>query len=402
MSGMLEHRDIIVLSGDWNRKNPGSVQRLTRVLARRNRVLWVSGIPVRGPRFQSSDLRRIVDKARKMIGGAPGSGAESSAVAEIHPFFLPFYDSRAVRRFNDALLRRSIHRAVRDLGFTNYILLPSNPMVAGVIGTCGESSSHYLCIDDYGANDGAFKCLGDLEHEILQKVDSSFSMSDVLMKSRVPKSGENHFFPEGVDLDHFRVTGEPPPAALAGLKKPIAGYFGLLASWVDYELIRRCALEYPSVSFVIIGQATTDISPLRGLPNLTCLDHVPYDLLPRYAEWFDVGLLPRRINRLTVAMNPLKLLEYMALGMPVVSTNLPEVRKFGDLVNVAEDDDQFVQLVGEALRDNARERKQLRRACAERSSWTSVAERMSNIIQRIDEVKSAGRQGRPASPAGGA
>lgn len=398
---MLENRDLIVLSGDWNLTNPGSVQRVTDVLARRNRVLWVSGVPIRSPGFRMSDLRRILDKGRKMLGEARHPDAKSRPVTEIHPFFLPFYDNQAVRRLNDALLRRAIRTKVRDLGLTDFIMLPSNPMVAGVIGTCGESSSHYLCIDDYGANDGAFTSLGDLEHEILQKVDSSFSMSDVLMKNRVPKSGENHFFPEGVDLDHFKARGGAPPAALAGLKKPIVGYYGLLASWVDYELIRRCAAEYPRVSFVIMGKVTTDISPLHRQPNITCLDHVPYDVLPRYAEWFDLGLIPRRINRLTVAMNPMKLLEYMALGMPVVSTNLPEVKKFGDLVYVAEDDDQFVRFVGEALKDNTPEQNRRRRAQAERSSWDSVADGMSDIIQRIDERKAANRKKVNVPPAGG-
>jgi glycosyltransferase involved in cell wall biosynthesis len=219
-------------------------------------------------------------------------------------------------------------------------------------------------------------------------------MSDVLLKSRVPKSGENHFFPEGVDLDHFKVTGGPPPAELAHVKKPIAGYYGLLAPWVDYELIVRCAKEYPHVSFVIMGKAATDISMLSQRPNIKCLDHVPYEDLPRYAELFDVGLIPRRINRLTVAMNPLKLLEYLALGMPVVSTNLPEVKKFGELVFVAEDGDQFVKFVGEAFNDNTPERRRARRDHAERFSWGSVAERISEVIQKIDGCKATSRGSR--------
>lgn len=389
---MLESRDLIVLSGDWDRKNPAAVQHVTEVWARRNRVLWVSGTPIRPPRFRMYDLRRIVDKGRKMLGHPRQPGSDPLPVTEIHPFIFPFYDIPAMRRLNDAFLRAAIRTKIRELGFRSYIMIPSNPMVAGIIGTCGESSSHYLCIDDYGANDGAFRSLGDLEKEILQKVDSSFSMSDVLMESRIPKSGENHFFAEGVDLDHFTARGGSPPPEMAGLKKPIVGYFGLLASWVDYELIRRCAVEYPDVSFIILGLVKTDISLLQRQPNITCLGHVPYEILPRYAEWFDVGMIPRRITRLTVAMNPKKLLEYFALGIPVVSTNLPEVRKYGDLAFVAGDNDRFVRMVGEALRDNTPERNRRRRAEAERSSWESIANGMSDVIQRIDERKAMNRK----------
>jgi glycosyltransferase involved in cell wall biosynthesis len=386
---MLENRDLVILSGDWSPGNPAAVQHIAEVFARRNRILWVSGTPIRTPRMRLYDLRRVADKARKMVGVRGNPGRAPSSVTEIHPFFLPYYDIPAVRRFNDAILRSAIRASVRELGFSRYLMMPSNPMVAGIVGTCGESSSHYLCIDDYGANDDAFRCLGMLEQEILQKVDSSFSMSDVLMNTRVPRSGENHFFPEGVDLAHFTARGGTPPAGMAGIKKPIAGYFGLLASWVDFELIRRCAQEYPDVSFVIMGEPKTDISLLQGQSNITCLGHVPYDILPRYAEWFDVGLIPRRITKLTVAMNPKKLLEYFALGMPVVSTNLPEVRKYGDLAYVAEDGGTFVRMVGQALRERTQEQDRRRRAEAERASWDSIADGMGSVMQRIDESKAA-------------
>lgn len=388
---MLEHRDMIVMSGDWNR-SPNAIQHITEIFAQRNRVVWVSGIPIRSPRVRMRDLRRVVDKGRKMFSTSMKSYNRSIPVTEVHPFFIPYYDQGTIRQLNDRFLRSLLLEATRKLGFRNVIVLASNPMVAGVIGTLGESSSHYLCIDDYAANEGAFRCLGELEQEILQKVDSSWSMSDVLLNTRLPKSGENHFFPEGVNLNHFKVTGGPPPPALATIKKPIVGYCGLLAWWVDLELIARCAEAYPDVSFVILGEAKVDISALTMHSNITCLGHIPYDVLPRYMEQFDVGLIPRRINRLTMAMNPLKLLEYMAMGMPVVSSNLPEVKKFGEQVFVAENTDLFVRYVGEALKDNGPERKRQRLALAERFSWHSVVEEMSRVIQETEVRKCGNRR----------
>jgi glycosyltransferase involved in cell wall biosynthesis len=382
---MIKNRDIIVMSSDWGR-HPGPIQHITELFARRNRVLWVSGIPIRGPRPRLRDLQRIVEKGRKMFATYTDTHTRPIPVTEIHPFFVPFYDLASVRRYNDRMLKSAVVKKVEELSFHDYILFPTNPMTAGVVGRLGESSSHYLCIDDYGANEGAFRCLGRLEGEMLQKVDSSWSMSDVLFKTRIPKSGENHFFPEGVDLEHFK-SGKPLPEALAEIKRPIVGYAGLLASWVDFRLIVQCAKAYPDVSFVILGAAKVDISMLTKEPNIHCLGHVPYELLPHYLEAFDVGLIPRRINRLTVAMNPLKLLEYMAMGMPVVSTNLPEVKKLGELVYVAEESEQFVRFLGEALKDNAPERKRARRAVAERFSWHSIAERISDVVLRIENTK---------------
>ena len=380
---MLENRDIIIISGDWDR-HPGPVQHITRLLVRRNRVMWVSGIPLRPPRVQLRDVMRILEKGSKMLATTMHSYDLSIPVKEVHPFFVPYYDSPALRRFNDRLLRRLLVKRIRELGFKDYVLLVQNPMAAGVVGGLAERSSHYLCIDDYGANEGAFRNVGRCENEVLERVDSCFCMSDILLKTRIPRSGQVSFFPEGVDLEHFKVTGSPPPGPLAGVRKPIVGYAGLLASWVDFELIARCAVAYPHVTFVILGAVKTDISTIMGLGNVKCLGHIPYEILPRYVEHFDVGLIPRIINRLTVAMNPLKLLEYLALELPVVSTNLPEVRKFGDLAYVAEDHDQFLRLLEKALHDNTPERNRARRAQAEEFSWQAIIDRMSEVIQSVE------------------
>jgi glycosyltransferase involved in cell wall biosynthesis len=395
---MLENRDIIIMSGDWNLRNPGCVQRVAVRLAERNRVLWVSGVPIRAPRLQVRDLKRILDKGRKMAGASAVTKDPSVPVIEIHPFFIPYYDFGAIRRFNDYLLRSAVLKKVQELRFADYILIPTNPMVAGVVGTLGESSSHYICTDNYEACDGAFNSLHDLECSLLQKVDSCFSTSHVLMGMKIPKSGENHFISQGVDTNHFKPTGGSPPAALACLKKPIVGYFGLLESWVDFELIARCAENYPHASFVIMGEIKTDISVLSGHDNITRLDHIPFEDLPRFAEVFDVALIPRRINELTVAMNPIKLLEYLALELPVVSTNLPEVRRYGDLVFVAENNEHFVRLIGQALNDNTPDRRRRRRLAAEGISWDSVADRTSDTMQKIDEAKARKRSLAAVSP----
>ena len=171
----------------------------------------------------------------------------------------------------------------------------------------------------------------------------------------------------------------------------------MLETWVDFELIERCAIAFPQASLVIIGEPKTDISPLFRHSNITWLDHVPYKELPRYAEKFDVGLIPRRINRLTLAMNPIKLLEYLALELPVVSTNLPEMSRYEDLVSVARDHDHFVRLVGEALDDNSPGQRRKRRTKAERYSWDSVADQFSEAVREIDDRKVRGRKSRADS-----
>jgi glycosyltransferase involved in cell wall biosynthesis len=387
---MFENRDIVVFSGDWNRQ-AGVLQHFANVLVNQNRFLWVSGIPLRAPVYDRRDIGRILEKGRRMFATSVNADKRIGSITEVHPFFIPYYDIPLIRNFNNGQLRSLVGRKIKELGFHNYLLLTQNPMMAEVVGTLGETSSHYLCIDDFGANKNSFRCLMDLEKELLKRIDTCFCMSDLLLKDRVPDSGEVHFMPEGVDLEHFHTTGTETPALLSDIKGPVIGYAGLLEWWVDLELIAKCATAFPQATFVVLGAIKTDIGILRQHPNIVCAGHIPFDQLPRYLEAFDVGLIPRKINRLTVAMNPLKLLEYLAMGMAVVSTDLPEVRKFNDFVLIAKDHDQFVKMVGEALKDCGVERRALRRAQAERFSWKSVVDKVSDTILRIETEKQARR-----------
>ncbi len=379
---MLQDRDIVVISGDWNR-HPSTVQHIGTVLARNNRLLWVSGISVRSPKFRSYDMRKIADRAFKTVVRRDTPGIPST-VTELHSLVLPFYDIGMVRLLNERLLRASILDKMKQLKFSNAVVLPSTPLVADIIGTLGESSSHYLCVDDYSGFDDVFESLPAMERLLLDKVNSCFASSDLLVHTRKPRNGESHYLPQGVDTNHFKQFKDDVPAAMKDIKRPVVGFFGLITTWVDLDLIVRCAQHYPSVSFVVIGPSSTDVSLFSKFSNITYLGNIPYENLPYYAQMFDIGLIPFRMNPLTRAANPLKLLEYLALGLSVVSTDLPEVRKFKDLVFIAETEDQFVQLVQNALDDRSDEARARRRRMAEQFSWESIVDSMSSTIQRLE------------------
>jgi glycosyltransferase involved in cell wall biosynthesis len=298
------------------------------------------------------DAHRIVRRLGTILFSNQRNPNELQPTAEINPFVIPFYDIPGIKKINDALLRNVLLRRIKDLDFRDFIIFSATPMVVDIIGTLGESSSHYFCLDDYSCYDGAYQCIGQLEGKMLQKVDSFFTLSEPLMQTRRARSGENHYLPMGVDTDLFFPSNEPLPPALESLKRPIVGFFGQIGSYVDIDLIVRCANAYPDATFIVIGRPHVDVSVFAQAPNIIFLGEIPYRDMPRYARGFDVGLNPRVLNRLSVAMNPLKILEYLSLGMPVVSTDLPAVRMFKDFVSIAESREHFVKLIGDALRDN--------------------------------------------------
>jgi glycosyltransferase involved in cell wall biosynthesis len=161
----------------------------------------------------------------------------------------------------------------------------------------------------------------------------------------------------GVDFQHFVRACEATtrvPEDLARLPKPVIGFFGLVAEWLDYDALEALAKAHPEGSVVLIGKIApdADVSKLRALPNVHFLGRKKYEELPAYCRGFDVSVLPFKHNELTLNANPLKVREYLAAGLPCVATALPEVEKVG-LCKLARTPEEYVRAVDECLREGA-------------------------------------------------
>lgn len=388
---MLEGRDILVFADDWGRY-PSTMQHIGRILSENNRLLWVGSLGLRRPAAHPYHAKRLFEKGKKIVSGMKHH-RRRSGVIQIHPPVIPLHDSRLIRLFNTKILRSTLFRKMKVLGFKHPILLTSSPLVGDLIGTLGESSSHYICLDDFTLFEGAFHSLASLESSLLEKVDSSFSVSTVLFRTRVPRSGINHFIAQGVDTEHFTPVRDLSPPKKIDLPRPIVGFFGILAPWVDLPLMIQCARALPEATIVLLGRTSVAIDELRSSPNIHHLGEVPYEELPRYASFFDVGLIPFHVNELTIAANPLKLLEYLSLGLPVVSTDLPEVRKFRPWVSVAQSPEEFIELIQLALADDNEEKRKARHQIALEHSWTNVVETICSAILETERQKEHKRRG---------
>jgi glycosyltransferase involved in cell wall biosynthesis len=156
-----------------------------------------------------------------------------------------------------------------------------------------------------------------------------------------------------VDFEHFRRALAPStdlPAEIRALPRPVIGFHGLIADWVDLELITRLAQTFAQGSIALVGKTTTDVSALERLPNVHFLGRKPYADLPSFCKGFDVAINPFRINELTLNANPLKVREYLAAGLPVVSTPVPEVVQMKHC-RIANGPDEFAREIRRALED---------------------------------------------------
>lgn len=194
----------------------------------------------------------------------------------------------------------------------------------------------------------------------------------------------------GVDYAHFAVprNAEAIPEALRpaiAAGRPLIGYMGALASWFDYELVRRIARERPDYTVVLIGfdyDGTLERHRLHSLPNLIFTGPVPYQRLPEYTCWFDVATIPFLLNDITESTSPIKLFEYMAMGHPIVTTGMPECRKYRSVL-VGEDHDDFIAKIDHALtlREDA-VYKQLLQMEALENTWDAKAGVIADLIRK--------------------
>jgi hypothetical protein len=193
----------------------------------------------------------------------------------------------------------------------------------------------------------------------------------------------------GVDHGHFAKALDPAtpvPQDLARLPRPVIGFFGLVADWVDLELVRQVADAHPRASVVLLGNVVTSTAALEGARNVHLLGRRPYALLPGYCRGFDVALTPFRLNELALAANPLKAREYVAAGLPNVCTDLPELRAVPGCT-VARTRPEFVAAVGRALLDGGprRERSDLVRS----EGWEARVEEIRGHVAALGGRRAA-------------
>lgn len=396
----MEGQNIICFAKDFS-EDPTSNNHVMRLLARRNKVLWINSIATRTPSLsRRRDLQKIWRKVRAFAHGPIEVEANLWVWT---PLVLPFPHSNAAAMINRRLLQAAVGWLRSRLGIDHFQLWSFLPTAVRHVGLPGERLVVYYCTDEWSRFsfvDGAR--IADMDRAMCVRADVVFATARSLYERRRALNPETHLALHGVDHDHFaRALDESTPVApeLAECRGPIIGFIGLVHDWIDQPLLAHVAQRRPGWTIALIGQANIDTSALARLPNVKLLGRRPYAELPPHLKAFSVGTIPFVLNELTESVNPIKLREYLSAGLPVVSTDLPEVRPFADRCLIARSGDGFIAACERAMRDDGPEARRRRSDAMAGETWEAKVEQVGHIVERALQRREGTRGLRALAPA---
>lgn len=232
----------------------------------------------------------------------------------------------------------------------------------------------YDCMDLHSGFGTALKINGLHEDNIIHSSDVIVASSDVIESNLRKYNKPLEQIKNGCSPQDFPLMTHVP-------QNKKVGYFGAIAEWFDFKTVIEAAKLLPDYSFELIGDYSTVKDKVEHWPsNIVLIGEKPFYELKDYAKDWNVALIPFLITPLIEATNPVKLYEYLSLGLPIVSSPIPEVMASGADVLIAQSGQEMASAILSSVKSDSSEKRQIRRQFAEKHDWSKRAELFANLI----------------------
>lgn len=345
-------------------------------------VVFVEGLPMRSVTLgNGGEAGRVLAKLR----ASAGLRTVRPGLHVLRPLPVP-PAGPAGRWLQRTLLGAQIARARSSLALGGpTVSWFSHPLAAPLLGRLGESGSIFYYQDRYDEfsnvdSDHIRQCVTRLANSCDVAVTTSEGLADDLRGLGASPT----VIPHGVDVERF-ADERLPPVDLAPLERPLVGYVGLLDHYLAFDHLIAVADRLERGTLVLVGAANTNVSSLEAHPRIALLGSRPYESIPAYLAAFACCLVPFDESRLSQAVNPIKLREYLAAGRPTVSTSMPAVEPYGDVIHIAGGPRAFADAVMGELAGGADSemRRAQRRARVADESWDAVAAEIDAVLRHL-------------------
>lgn len=282
--------------------------------------------------------------------------------------------------FNARMALRIIKRAMRRLGFEKPIHLNAfNPALGNALaGKLKEDLLVYYCYDEISAANWISKHGSRHEKAFLAKANLTIVSSAQLLKDKRPFTQQCKLVKNGVSLALFQNQSRKAPE-----KKGIRiGYLGSIDERLDFDLLYDLMIQHPEYQFQFVGRIVekTQVNRLAQLANCEFLGPKPITELSTYVAGFQVGLIPFKCNKLTAGIYPLKINEYLAIGIPVITTPFTDLTEFRGVAYEAATAKDFSDVVRQALIEDTADSVEARKAFAASNSWQNRASEFDKAL----------------------
>lgn len=383
---------ILFSTADWDEPYWTNKQHTAKMLAKYGwRVLYVESIGLRPPKASSKkDWARLAKRLRKGVRGIlRGPTRVGDSIWLLSPLVVPAaHDGGTLAAMNRALLRWPISRFMKSEGFEEPVIWTYHPYILGTIKNIDYGKLLFHCVDDLSAIPGIDKkSYLNAEATLLREADVVVVTSKTL-EEKCSKHNENtHYFSNVVDFDHFSKAfdSQGEPEELASIPRPRLIYHGVLSDFkLDFNLLVDLVERTPKWSWIFIGeeregQSSQKLNTLRNMRNAYFLGYRRYQDLPLYLGSSQVGLLPTLVNEYTKSMFPMKYFEYLAAGLPVVSTPLEFTKYVSGGLEVGGSTVEFITAIEHQLRRGRLDKSEARQFVGDRT-WEARTRKMVNLL----------------------
>ncbi len=380
---------VLISTADWDHPFWTNKQHISSRLAKNgSHILYIESLGLRQLTTTYRDFKRIYQRLRRSL---LGFREVQPNVYVWSPLVIPLHRFRLVRYLNWVILGQFIQYFCKKLNFQNPILWSYNPIVGALTEHLNFSHIVYHCVDELKEAPGMpVKILEAQEQKFSEQADIIFTTSPNLYETRKRWNTNTYYLPNPCDFDHFNKTTSDITVAsvLQHIPQPCLGFVGAISHYkVNAELLKRIAQHSPEWQLILLGQIGEGepgarFDELFDLPNVHFLGPKPYGELPHYLKGCQVALLPSPINGYTQSMFPLKFFEYLAAGLPVVSTALSALEAYRDVCYWCETDQEFITAIPKALEDYRLRSDRIQKGIqlAKENTWDKRVESMLETL----------------------
>jgi len=224
-----------------------------------------------------------------------------------------------------------------------------------------------------------------LNSELIRKSDIVFNTSKYLYDISIELNRNSFYITNGNNFNllyssskHKATLNLPVPGA------KIIGYLGGIRDWIDFDLLEFIISQKNEVNFIFIGKiypsAFKEMEKIRTHKNVIWMDYVQPEILPAYLSLFDAGLIPFKSTEFFKSVFPNKFYEYLASGIPAITTNLLELKKYDGIIGYSNNENEFLENCDRAINGYFNKYKNEYEKLSKENSWSVKAEEILNII----------------------